>query len=76
MVKSRVRQIAGIATRYQSSISELPLDVLLELAELDLVVAEFYLWSKYNMNNTSITYAKELYEVIECDGYVVVDNDY
>ena len=76
MVKSKVRQIADMATRYQSSSNELSLDDLLELAELDIEVVEFYLWSKYNMSVSSIASAKELFKEIEYEGYVVVGNDY
>ena len=58
---SRVKQIIEIVTRYQPCISELTLDDLLELAELDLVVVEFYLWSKYNISVSPIVSAKDFH---------------
>lgn len=74
--KPLVKKIATIAAKYRHSIGDLVLDDLLELAVHDIVFVEFYLWSKANIRVDSIDKAQSIYNDLEYEGYVVVDDEY
>jgi len=74
--KAKIRKIVGIVDKYDVNRSELSLDYLLELSMLDISLVEFYYWVKYELDIESLNEARELFDVLEADDYVITNNEY